>query len=65
MSVTYTCKGKGGVYELVGVIYGAGTCRGQTMNLYREIATGVLYFRTPADFQERMEVLPPQPRSKA
>ena len=51
----YTCKGKGGVYELVGVAYGAGTSRGQTINLYREVASGVLYYREPRDFHERME----------
>jgi hypothetical protein len=53
--VTYTCKGKGGVYSLIGVAYGAGTSRDTTVNLYREVGTGVMYFRTPADFHDRME----------
>jgi hypothetical protein len=53
--VTYTCKGKGGVYELIGVAYGAGTSRGTIVNLYREAEIGVMYFRTPADFHDRME----------
>jgi hypothetical protein len=53
--VTYTCKGKGGAYSLIGVAYGAGTSRDTTVNLYREVGTGVMYFRTPADFHDRME----------
>jgi len=51
----YTCKGKGGEYELLGVIYGAGTSRGNTLNLYREVSTHAMYYRTPEDFAERME----------
>jgi hypothetical protein len=56
-AVRYTCIGKGGEYELLGVAYGAGSSRGNTVNLYREIATGVTYFRTPTDFAERMQMI--------
>ena len=51
----YTCIGKGGRYELLGVAYGAGTSRGTIINLYRDVDTGVMYFRTPVDFDERMQ----------
>lgn len=53
--VLYTCIGKGGRYELVGVACGAGTSRGTTVDVYRDVDTGVMYFRTPADFDERMQ----------
>lgn len=55
----YTCIGKGGEYELIGVAYGAGTSRGTTVNLYRDAMTGVIYFRTPEDFAQRMERIEP------
>lgn len=53
----YTCIGKGGEYELIGVAYGAGASRGTLVNVYRDVATGATYFRTPRDFDERMERL--------
>jgi hypothetical protein len=51
----YTCVGKGGAYELVGTAKGAGTSRDAAAVVYRDTATGQLYFRTPADFADRME----------
>lgn len=46
--------GKGGQYELVGMAKGAGDLKGSTMVLYRDVATGQLYMRTPEDFNKRM-----------
>lgn len=51
----YTCKGKGGEYELLGVAVGAGTNRGIEVVVYRDIRTGQLYHRSDADFHARME----------
>lgn len=56
-ALRYTCIGKGGEYELVGMVYGAGTSAGQIMTLYREVSTDVMYFRTPGDFNARMQRL--------
>lgn len=50
----YICKGKGGLYELLGVAQGAGTSRGDYLVVYRDTANGRLYFRTDSDFTERM-----------
>lgn len=51
----YTCKGKGGVYEHIGTAKGAGTSKDALAVVYRDAATGDLYFRTPDDFAARME----------
>lgn len=48
------CDGKGGQYELVGLAKGAGPLKGQEVVVYRDVATGALYFRGTQDFQERM-----------
>lgn len=54
----YTCIGKGGDYERLGHAKPSGALR--TMHgesgiiVYRDIATGQLYFRDPADFSQRM-----------
>ncbi|MCY1440196.1 hypothetical protein D9M71_564610 [compost metagenome] len=53
----YTCDGKGGSYALIGESIGAGTCRGQTNVVYRDIKSGQMYHRTPSDFDERMKLL--------
>lgn len=57
-AATYTCKGKGGDYSLIGTAYGAGTSRGTYVTLYRDISTDIYYFRTPEDFMERMAMVP-------
>ena len=52
----YTCKGKGGEYELLGTAAGAGKLKlVETLAVYRDTKTGALYFRTLDDFNERME----------
>lgn len=51
----YTCIGKGGTYAHVGVAAGAGYTRGGLVHVYRDQATGNLFYRTPADFDARME----------
>ncbi len=48
------CDGKGGQYELAGLAKGAGPLKGQEVIVYRDAATGALYFRGIQDFQERM-----------
>ena len=95
----YTCKGKGGTYELIGyadygvfvapsylhlgTAYGAGTSRGNRLYIfrdregelcytteemvnrlpsdkkpvYKDVDTGLLYYREPEDFDSRMERL--------
>lgn len=52
----FTCKGKGGEYELLGVARGAGTSKaGESLAVYRDVATGCLYYRQMDDFDNRME----------
>jgi hypothetical protein len=52
----YTCAGKGGQYELLGVAKGAGTSRETpALAVYRDTKTAALYFRTEGDFAARME----------
>lgn len=54
----YTCIGKGGEYELVGVAKGAGKSKlVEPLTIYRDAASGALYFRTGDDFAERMELV--------
>ena len=48
------CDGKGGQYELAGLAKGARPLKGQEVVVYRDVATGALYFRGTQDFQERM-----------
>lgn len=56
MNLTYTCIGKGGTYELIGTAKGAGVLRDKPpVRVYRDVATGNLYFRSVADFAERMK----------
>jgi hypothetical protein len=59
----YTCKGKGGAYEHVGVAAGAGQTRGCLVHVYRDRTTGSLFYRTPADFDTRMELVAAPPLS--
>lgn len=58
----YTCKGKGGKYELLGTVTPAGTLRDVfapgTLVVYRDTKTGAQWARTMEDFEERMEKLP-------
>lgn len=52
----YTCIGKGGDYEFLGTATGSGTSRGAPQPyVYRDVATGQLYFREATDFYTRME----------
>jgi hypothetical protein len=53
----YTCIGKGGSYVLLGLAKGSGTSKLlDDLMVYQDTATGALYFRTPDDFNNRMEV---------
>jgi len=61
MNNLYTCDGKGGTYELLGTAKGAGTSsEAETLAVYRDTATGALYFRSLDDFTNRMKQLPPR-----
>lgn len=53
--IQYTCKGKGGRYEILGLATGAGLTRGEDRLVYQDVSTGRLFLRTEADFSERME----------
>lgn len=54
----FTCKGKGGEYELVGYSNGAGPKRGESIVVYRDTTKpDVFYHRSREDFSERMEWL--------
>lgn len=55
----YTCKGKGGKYVVVSYATGAGTSKGTKVMVYRDTESRQLFFRTPEDFRNRMEVIPP------
>lgn len=57
MSKYYTCEGKGGLYVLLGSAIGAGTSRGQHIEIYQDFKSGQLYFRTTGDFDRRMVML--------
>lgn len=58
MSQTYTCKGRGGLYELVDEnIIGAGSLKGARFTVYRDVETNRLYVREVADFNARMELI--------
>ncbi len=55
MTKLFTCLGKGGTYEYVGLAKGAGSKRAASMlEVYRDTATGALYYRTQSDFSKRM-----------
>ncbi len=56
-----TCKGKGGDYIVVGVAIGAGVSRGNLVHVYRDSQSDILFYRTPMDFAERMEILATPP----
>jgi hypothetical protein len=56
--VTHTCIGKGGQYQHLGLAHPAGELRGSAaVEVYRDVATGQLYFRTPDDFSRRMALI--------
>jgi len=51
----YSYMGESGRYELIGQAVGAGKCRLiDPLTVYRDTATGSLYFRHPGDFATRM-----------
>lgn len=51
----YTCRGKGGTYEYIGIAKGAGTKRqGEHLHVYRDAQSGLLFYRTDGDFTKRM-----------
>lgn len=54
----YTCKGKGGLYEVLGLSRPAGqmkTVCEDNLVFYRCLHTGKMYHRNLADFDERMQ----------
>lgn len=51
----YTCIGKGGEYARIGTSLGAGECRGEIVEVYRDTLSGQLYHRESADFFVRMK----------
>ena len=56
----YTCIGKGGEYELLGVAKTAGVIRlsgrlPDGLAVYRDVSDGALYLRELDDFERRME----------
>lgn len=55
----YTCAGKGGQYERLGLAKPAGVLKAiqgdSGVMVYRDRVSGELYFRDPADFQARMQ----------
>lgn len=59
----YTCIGKGGEYEHIGVAAGAGVTRGNLVHVYRDKTSGNLFYRTPMDFDTRMAPLAAAPSS--
>ena len=66
MTKLFTCVGKGGTYEYVGLAKGAGTKRDAAMlEIYRDTATGALYYRTESDFSKRMVELVDDPERLA
>lgn len=50
-----TCKGKGGVYELLGTAKGSGPLHGQQLQVYRDVNDGQIYYRSLDDWEARME----------
>lgn len=50
----YECVGKGGRYSKVGVSFGAGTSKRNSLVIYQDLDTGILYHRTSEDFLARM-----------
>lgn len=55
----FTCIGKGGDYRDMGVAIGAGTSKGDLVQVYRDTKNGQLYFREPEDFIVRMDLIKP------
>ena len=51
----YTCIGKGGLYEYIGLSDGAGMSKGEQREVYRCKATGRVFHRECSDFSARME----------
>jgi len=52
---SYTSITKGGTYERLGAIRGAGQLKGLAGIAYRDVATGGLFIRTPECFAARMK----------
>ncbi|MNF68121.1 hypothetical protein D3C84_499700 [compost metagenome] len=61
----YTCAGKGGRYEMLGLATGAGLTRGEDRLVYRDASTRRLFIRTETDFSDRMERLTAGEQPKA
>lgn len=52
----YTCIGKGGNYELLGIARGAGTSRDLVeLVVYRSVESGAVFYRSVQDFADRMQ----------
>ncbi|HEX8552514.1 MAG TPA: hypothetical protein VF681_13280, partial [Abditibacteriaceae bacterium] len=64
-SERYTCKGKGGSYELIGRASAAGVLHDILVSndypVYRDTESGLLFVRVGPDFDERMELIPAAP----
>lgn len=58
---SYTCKGKGGTYELIGRASAAGQLHDVLASndypVYRDTESGLLFVRVGPDFDERMELI--------
>lgn len=51
----YTCVGKGGEYELLGVALGAGKAKLiEPLTIYRDTTSSQMFFRSHEDFNDRM-----------
>jgi len=53
----WTVDGKGGDYVDLGVAIGAGTSKGDLVQVYRDTTNGQMYFREPEDFIGRLKPL--------
>lgn len=49
-----TRSDRGGNYEFLGIVRGAGTQKGSAMMCYRDLDTGALLMREPENFAYRM-----------
>jgi hypothetical protein len=59
----YTCIGKGGEYEYMGMALGAGTLKEMSaVHIYKDTTTGKIFIRTPLDFAMRMAKLNGAPK---
>jgi len=54
----YSCVSKPGTFELIGPASGAGSLKGATTIVYRNVDTGKILMREPEEFATRMKKLP-------